>query len=308
MSSGTPPGEGVAVMAAGARLQQMRRRVRLSRLAALSALAAGPIALGVAVTSAPTVVEAATPATPAAVHTAVGADPSGYAQLFVGAWLRSSAEDAGSAQARLAQALAPTIELPDAAAGARPKFESVTAVGRVQRGSGRWSVTVAASEAGGGVRYFAVPVVMDAGGGSFTVTDAPAVVAGPVRAPVPASGYRVTVGDGALSSTVGEFLSAYLTGAGEVDRYLAPGVRLFAVAPAPYTAVTVEQVLAVEESAAGQKVPSDGTRVRIAVQVQARDGGGRWPLAYELVLKARAGRWDVLALASGTARGGEGAS
>ncbi|MFE4621840.1 conjugal transfer protein [Streptomyces mirabilis] len=300
--------EAAAPMAAGARLESMRRRVRLSRLAVLSAIAAGPVALCVAVASTPTTVQAATSSKPAAVRTAaVAADPGGYAQLFVSVWLRSSADDSTSAQARLAQSMAPDIELPApapaAGAGAQSKPESVTAVRSAQREGGTWSVTVAAQYADGSVRYYAVPVAADPVATSFTVTGAPGVVAGPARTEVPKSSYGVTVPEGDLSSAVGEFLAAYLTGAGEVDRYLAPGVRMSAVSPAPYTTVSVQQVSAVEEAAAG-KVPSDGTKVRVLVQVEARDSGGRWPLGYELTLKARSGRWEVAALESGTAQDG----
>ncbi|MFD7604874.1 conjugal transfer protein [Streptomyces mirabilis] len=296
--------EAAAPMAAGARLESMRRRVRLSRLAVLSAIAAGPVALCVAVASTRATVQAATSSKPAAVRTAaVAADPGGYAQLFVGVWLRSSADDATSAQARLAQSMAPDIELPAPAAGAQSKPESVTAVRSAQREGGAWSVTVAAQYADGSVRYYAVPVAADPAATSFTVTSTPGVVAGPARTEVPKPSYGVTVPDGDLSSAVGEFLAAYLTGAGEVDRYLAPGVRMSAVSPAPYTTVSVQQVSAVEEAAAGQ-VPSDGTKVRVLVQVEARDSGGRWPLAYELTLKARSGRWEVAALESGTAQDG----
>jgi hypothetical protein len=89
-----------------------------------------------------------------------------------------------------------------------------------------------------------------------------------------------------------------------VDRYLAPGVKVSPVYPAPYTAVAVQRVSAVEEAAAAGKVPADGTAVRVLVQVEARDSGGRWPLGYELTLKARSGRWEVAALESGTAQDG----
>ena len=297
--------EAAAPMEGGAQLEAMRRHVRLSRVAVWTVIAAGPVALAVAVTSTPATVEAATPAKPAAVRTeAAAADPAGYAQLFVSAWLRSSADDATTAQARLAQSMAPDVELPDPAAGAQSKPESVTAVRSAQRADGAWSVTVAAQYADGSVRYYAVPVTADRSGTSFAVTGAPGVVAGPGRADVPKSPYGVTVREGDLPSAVGEFLAAYLSGAGEVDRYLAPGVRLSPVSPAPYTAVSVEQVLAVEEAAAAEKVPSDGTTAHVLAQVEARDTGGRWPLAYELTLKARSGRWEVAALQSGTARDG----
>lgn len=296
--------EAAAAMAAGARLEAMRRRVRLSRVAVWTVIAAGPIALCVAVASTPTTVAAAPAAKPTTMRTATAAtDPGGYAQMFVGAWLRSSANDETSAQARLAQSMAPDVELPDPAADAQSAPQSVTAVRSAQGADGAWSVTVAAQYAGGSVRYYAVPVASDSTGSSFTVTGAPGVVAGPARAEVPKSSYAVTVPEGDLSSAVGEFLGAYLTGAGEVDRYLAPGVRLTAVSPAPYTAVAVQEVSAVEEAAAAE-VPADGTTVRVLASVEARDATGRWPLAYELTLKARSGRWEVAALQSGTARDG----
>ncbi|MFK0113126.1 conjugal transfer protein [Streptomyces sp. NPDC091217] len=296
--------EAAAPMVAGARLEAMRRRVRLSRVAVWTVIAAGPIALCVAVASTPTTVQAATSDKPTAVRTAAADNPSGYAQVFLGAWLRSSAGDETSAQARLAQSMAPDVDLPEPAADAQSAPQSVTAVRSAQRGTGAWSVTVAAQYAGGSVRYYAVPVAADRAGSSFAVTGAPGVVAGPARAQVPTSPYGVSVPDGDLSSALGEFLAAYLTGSGEVDRYLAPGVNLTAVSPAPYTAVSVEQVLAVEEAAAAAKVPADGTTVRVLVRVEAQATGGRWPLAYELTLKARSSRWEVAALESGTAQGG----
>ncbi|MFE2487167.1 conjugal transfer protein [Streptomyces mirabilis] len=308
MSPGKQASESDAAppMAAGARLEKMKRRVRLSRLALFTAIAAGPFALGVAVMSGPATVAAAPLDKPAAVRSAAAAaDPAGYAQVFVDAWLRSSAGDANSAQARLAQSLAPDVDLPDPVASAQPDPAAVTTVRSAQREDGEWAVTVAAQYADGRLRYFVVPVTADANGASFTVTGAPGAVAGPARAAVGKSPYGVSVpSDGDLSLAVGEFFGAYLTGAGEVDRYLAPGVKLSPVSPAPYTAVAVQRVSAVEEAAAAGKVSPDGTAVRVLVQVEARDSGGRWPLGYELTLKARSGRWEVAALESGTAQDG----
>ncbi|MFD5805892.1 conjugal transfer protein [Streptomyces sp. NPDC127020] len=298
--------EAAPAIAAGVELEKMRRRVRLSRLALFTAIAAGPVALAVAVASGPATAEAAAPGRPAPVRTAaVAADPAGYAQVFLDAWLRSSAEEAGSAQARRAQLLAPDIALPEPAAGTRSKLRSVTAVRSVQRDGDAWSVTIAAQYADSTVRYFAVPVAADRAGVSFTVTGAPGVVAGPARATVPKAPFTVSVpSDSALASAVGEFLGAYLTGTGEVDRYLAPGVELASVSPVPYTTVTVQEVSAVEEAAAASQVPADGTKVQVRVQAEARDDAGHWPLAYELALTARSGRWDIAALQSGTVQGG----
>ncbi|MFB7575497.1 conjugal transfer protein [Streptomyces sp. NPDC056165] len=308
MSPGKQASESDAAppMVAGVELEKMRRRVRLSRLALFTAIAAGPVALGVAVMSGPATVAAAPSDKPAAVRTAATeADPAGYAQVFVDAWLRSSSADANSAQARLAQFLAPDVELPDPVASAQSKPASVTAVRSAPREDGAWAVTVAAQYADGRRRYFVVPVAADASGASFAVTGAPGVVVGPARAAVAKSPYGVSVpSDGDLSSAVGEFFGAYLTGSGEVDRYLAPGVELSPISPAPYTAVTVQEVWGAEEAAAAEQVPADGTKVRVRVRVEARDDAGRWPLAYELSLRARSGRWEVAELQSGTVQGG----
>ncbi|MFJ5779290.1 conjugal transfer protein [Streptomyces sp. NPDC093094] len=297
-----PPDRAAAPVAAGARLQTMRRRVRLSRTAVWALIASGPLALTLALTTDPTVVEAAGAHTPARVRTAAVAqasDPSGYAQLFTDAWLRSRAGDAQTAQARLAQSMAPDVELPDAAT-AQPVPQTVTAVRSAQHSDDAWSVTVAVQYADGRLLYYAVPVAADADGRSFTVTGAPAVVAGPGRAKTPASPYGVAVPDGDLSTTVAEFLAAYLTGAGEVDRYLAPGATARAVSPPPFTTVSVRQLTAVEETATAEVVPADGTRVRVRASVEARDRAGRWPLSYDLALTARSGRWEIASLNTDT--------
>ncbi|GGP93108.1 hypothetical protein GCM10010278_83900 [Streptomyces melanogenes] len=165
-------------------------------------------------------------------------------------------------------------------------------------------MTVAAQYADGTVRYYAVPIAADAPGTSFAVTGAPGVVAGPGRAPMAKSPYGVRVPAGDLTSAIGRFLGAYLTGAGEVERYLAPGTRLSAVSPAPFQGATVQRISATETVAAAERVPADGTTVRVLASIQARDRGGRWPLAYELALKARSGRWEITALESGTAQDG----
>jgi hypothetical protein len=291
-------------MAAGVALQRMRRHVRLGRLGVWGALASGPLALLVAMMPSPTAVQAAVPLpTPSSAHSSQ-ADPAGYAEVFLSAWLRSDTGDDSTAQARLARSMAPSVALPEPAKAAQPGLEEVRTVRSAQRADGSWSVTAAAQYADGLVRYYAVPVVGDHAGSSFAVTGAPGVVAGPARAEVPRSSYGVTVPDGDLSSAVGEFLAAYLTGVGDVGRYLAPGVELSVATPAPYATVTVQQVLAVEEAAAAGQVPADGTKVHVLAQTEARDGNGRWPLAYELALKARSGRWEVAALESGTDQDG----
>ncbi|MGW7067074.1 conjugal transfer protein [Streptomyces sp. NPDC054855] len=297
-STASPPGAGRQPIAAGIALTQMRRRVQLGRAGVWTALAAGPLALAVAVAQ-PSATVAATPEPKPqrATQTASVGDPAGYVVEFVDAWLRST-DDASSAASRRAQSMAPDVTLPTLDEDA-PAPRRVTAVRSAPRKGGQWSVTVAAQYADA-VRYFAVPAIASASGASFAVTAAPALVTAPALHRVPDSPYEVTVPEGPLATTVGEFVGAYLAGRGEVSRYLAPGVDLTAISPAAATSVEVQEVTAREQSAAADQVPRDGTTVRVLAQVEARDGGGRWPLAYELTLSARDGRWEIAALVSGT--------
>ncbi|MWA07671.1 conjugal transfer protein [Streptomyces sp. BA2] len=279
----------------------MRRRVQLGRAGAWAALATGPLALAIAVGQpSATVAASSAPKPQRSQQSVTVADPSGYVAEFVDAWLRSS-DDASSAAARRVQAMAPGILLP-ARDEEAPVPRRVTAVRSTPGKDGRWSVTVAAQYADA-VRYFAVPAIASSSGSSFAVTAAPALVTAPARHKFPDSPYEVTVEEGPLATTAGEFLTAYLAGRGEVSRYLAPGVELTAISPAAAASVEVQEATAREQSAAAEQVPGDGTTVHVLAQVEARDAAGRWPLAYELTLSARDGRWEIAALVSGTTGG-----
>ncbi|MFI1470997.1 hypothetical protein [Streptomyces wuyuanensis] len=153
------------------------------------------------------------------------------------------------------------------------------------------------------MRYFAVPVTASgsaAGVGEFTVTAAPAEVAGPTTAKAqPPAAADVLPSNGAVAATLGEFFRAYLLGVGEVDRYLSPGTSLTAARGGGYTSVTVDRVAA-DTDRAGGLVPADGSTARVEARVTATDAaGGRWPLAYSLALASRSGRWEVTALRAG---------
>ncbi|MFI0242589.1 conjugal transfer protein [Streptomyces sp. NPDC016845] len=283
--------------AAGVELAHTFRAVRLGRAGVWACLMAGPAALALVLTQpAPTVAQSA----PAPARTAAAArpmDPSGYAAVFLDAWLRADADTPDSSDAVRALQLAPDVALPESADTATAP-RTVAAVRSVRSAGGQWSVTVAAQYADG-VRYFAVPVTSSMSGGAVTVTGTPALVAPPGPARTAPSPYRVDVPDGPLSDTVSGFLSAYLTGSKEVDRYLSPTTVLAAVRPGVAERVDLEVVSAREQAAAEQKVPGDGTRVHLQASVRARTKAGRWPLSYELTLAARGGRWEIAALTSG---------
>ncbi|MER7982425.1 conjugal transfer protein [Streptomyces sp. NPDC095817] len=279
----------------------MHRNVRIGRAGLWAAVASGPVALAVALMPAPAVVPAGVAQPASRTVAQPSQDPSGYAELFVSSWLRSSAHDEESAQSRRARAMAPDVALPEQAPVAQSRLEGVRSVRSARDGRSR-VVTVAAQYANGTVRYLAVKVATGAGGGTFTVDGPPAVVAGPSAGTATVSAFRVNVPSGALSSTAAEFLRSYLTGVGEVDRYLAPGTTLSGLAAGSFTAVEVEEVLSADEAGAGAKVPADGTRARVEVAVTARvEGGAAWPLRYELTLTARDGRWEIASLDSAAA-------
>ncbi|QKV90392.1 conjugal transfer protein [Streptomyces sp. NA02950] len=293
LEPGGPPSQTAGV---SVRLLRARRWVRLGRVAVWGALAAGPAALVIAAASPePGPVVQKTASAPRPVRST--ADPSGYAELFVTLWLRSDSRSEERAEVRRLRAMAPGVDLPEPREGAQPDVDRVVAVRSARLSGGAWSVTVAA-QSGGQVRYFAVPLVASgrSDAGAFVVTAGPARVAGPSAGRAPESAYRVTVPEGsALSSTVSEFLSAYLAGVGETERYLAPGVRLAPVSGPGYQRVEVEEVSA-DDAVAKGPVAKEGTVVRVQVGLRAVDALASWPLVYSLRVSARDGRWEIASL------------
>ncbi|MFJ3714104.1 MULTISPECIES: conjugal transfer protein [unclassified Streptomyces] len=279
------------------------------RTAVWAAIAAGPLALGIACAAPDPVVPPAPVATAQkVVRSAQSGDPSGYAQLFLALWLRSGDEE-DTAAAESLRTMAPSVKPPSWSKWA-PAVERITAVRAAQVQGGAWAVTVAVelrarSSSTGPVRYFVVPVSVSgaATGGQqgFVVTSAPAAVTGPEALKDPGSAYGTEVEAGTpLTVTVGDFLAAYASGSSGADRYLAPGVSLPAISPSPYAQVVLDQVSTRGDFGTGS-VGKDGSVVRVLAQVTARDSsGGQWPLAYALRLRAREGRWEVTGLESGS--------
>ncbi|MFF4482943.1 conjugal transfer protein [Streptomyces sp. NPDC001520] len=290
--AGGPPSEAAVPV----RMLRVRRWVRLGRVVVWGALIAGPAALVIMAASSETAPIIHKTPVPQQVRSA---DPSGFAELFVTLWLRSDSRSEESAGERRLRAMAPGVDLPEPREGAQPDVDRVVAVRSASLSRGAWSVTVAA-QSGEQVRYFAVPVVASGDSGeAFVVAAAPARLAGPSAARAPESAYRVPVPEGSeLASTLSEFLTAYLTGVGETDRYLAPGVRLAPVDGPRYERVEVEQVSA-DDAAVKGPVPENGTRARIQARVRAVDAEATWPLAYSLRMSARDGRWEVASVDTG---------
>ncbi|MFF9870090.1 conjugal transfer protein [Streptomyces sp. NPDC013953] len=248
---------------------------------------------------------------------------AGFAQLFVAAYIEAGEGD----QARLAAYYPDATGLRLEGDSGRRRGEQLTVVRLRQTDRGVWSVTVAAritdttpsarpsdrpddkgdAKAGAArsVRYFQVPVATaptPSGASGYTALAMPAEVAAPEQIKAPALVYgpmRPALPADPRTQAVTEFLTAYLTGAGELDRYLAPGTKLNPVAPAPYTGIAVDS-LAIEGEKGTEPVttvPGDGTTLRLLVALRATGHDEvRNPLTYALTLKARAGRWEIASL------------
>lgn len=277
------------------------RQLRLVRAAVWGALLCGPLAL-VATVAVPRSVSRA-PAAPSVSQSARPAEsesPTGYAELFLSLWLGTDVQRGDSAAFKLLREMAPEVGLPSWGQEP-PVVDHLVAVRRRPDGGRGWLVTVAAQLRSGkkeaSVRYFDVPVLVSRDGSAqqVVVSRAPSEVGAPSGVKVPPSVYSGEVPmNSPLAQTVGDFLTAYLGGGpGVADRFLAPGVRLPAVVPAPYRAVALERVASAPGAGEGT-VGRDGSVARVLAQVTARDGADRqWPLAYALRLVARAGRWEV---------------
>jgi hypothetical protein len=248
---------------------------------------------------------AAAPVTPQ--HTVTGeADqvgPAGWADLYVDAYV--AAGQGSEQQLAVYYPAAAQLTL-SGTPGAQHAVASAPV--RVQRiSAGYWSVTVGVQVASSQVnspsvlRYFQVPV--HAAGSGFVATALPAAVAAPAIAgasPQLAYGQASPASSSdPATATLSEFLSAYLTGNGDLTRDLSPGTVISPVTPAPYTGVSVSQVSQIGgsdngDAAASSAVPADGTRRQVLADVEATDSSGvQHPLTYAIELKARAGRWEV---------------
>jgi hypothetical protein len=143
-------------------------------------------------------------------------------------------------------------------------------------------VTMVASDAASGCqgwRPAALPAQVPApqlGGGDASV---------PYPESLPDSGTE-------LSQTLEAFFNGLLAGTGDLERYVAPGVAIPALAPPPYQQVSVTELRARVELPA--EVPADGTVAQVLVTVAATDDD--LPLVYPVTVGVRGGRWEVVAI------------
>jgi hypothetical protein len=298
----------------------MSGMARLARFGIWVVIAAGPLLGAAALLSSASPIQGATKTAP---QTRQSSDtgPSGFAQLFVAAYL----EAGEGTEKNLAPYYAGSVALTHDP-GTRTATRTA-AIGSHEISPGYWSVTVAASIAAktskdsyrdAGVQYYRVAIQAigprSAGGATdtgaevgYTAVSLPAQVAAPEALTPGGLGYGTSRGSGTsdpATQTAAAFLNAFLAGNGELDRYTSPGVELQPVTPAPYTEVKITDVEDNSGDSADQSVPADGSKRQLLVTVDATDSDGNtFPLAYALTLQARAGRWEVSALNDAPALG-----
>ena len=183
-------------------------------------------------------------------------------------------------------------------------------------------------------RYFTVPIGV---AGASQIAAEPLALPAEVPAPSTAVpnlslnyANQVSPGAPAYSATTG-FLTSLLTGQGNLSLYLRPGTAIGNISPAPWSKISVVSVNTDDSGVAyAARTAPDGTQLHVAVQVDATPstpsptpaatptapakgskptppaaprptpGAGlvTTPLAYQLTLTARGGRWEVSAMNS----------
>jgi hypothetical protein len=182
-----------------------------------------------------------------------------------------------------------------------------TAVAFRRAGERSWAVTIAVDviERHRGqvmppVTWFVEVGIVADSAGDLAVAGAPGLVAGPPST-APGDGqslsWRTPSPADPTVATVAGFGAALLTGTGDVSRYLAPGVELDAIDPAPFASVVVDRWAITR---------SDSRSMQARVVLDATTASGT-PMAvsYALDLRQRDGRWEV-ARASGAPWGAAG--
>lgn len=264
-------------------------------------LVCGPIALVMVflVGMSPATVAPVTSAAQSSESTSQETAASGLAGRFVQTWLETTRDDT----TQLDQ------YVPDASTGDFPAaawdVTDVATVGAVQVRPSVWSVTVAATitpadggrAAVSGLRYFTVPV--SAAAGRVSVLAWPAAAPGPAVVPAQdlSSTYSIQLdATNPVAVSVQQFLTAWLTGSGDVTRFLSPGTAVRPLGGTPYSQVVVSQVLATVDVDPTLR-PTDGRRVHVLVTSTA-DATARQQVNFQyfLTMAARAGRWEVAAI------------
>lgn len=100
--------------------------------------------------------------------------------------------------------------------------------------------------------------------------------------------------DRPVYATVSGFLSAMLTGVGDVTPYVAAGSSLTASNPPRFTTLSIERVQTNSELATAQSVPPKASDVEVNVRAIVQTASGvLMPMDFPLLMSVAAGHWQV---------------
>ncbi len=155
-----------------------------------------------------------------------------------------------------------------------------------------WSITVSVRSGRAGPHserhYYRVPVLVSEG--RLRALALPAAVEPPAIGPDLAQAYSAPCAeDTPLAQVATGFLTAYLTGSGDVTRYVTVDSGITPLVPAPYNSLTTVTITA-DDSACG----TSGSSARVLATVTPKAGGSVVPsLAYPLTMARGEGQWQV---------------
>lgn len=261
-----------------------------------AAIACGPLALGAAgygMLSAPTPRPAAAQKAPG--FTAAQQDAGAYALAYVDAWLGASSGNTSGLAAFTDTSPLTLPQDPPAYRDAQVASISPASPGGIVRVVVAVSVQPASGPPGAPWprRYYAADIDT-AQDPSLQPVGLPAPTAGPTTATggAPNLGYQNTLSpEAGPGQAVAAFLTAYLTGQGDITVVLTPGTAIRPISPAPYRSV---HVASISSDTAPPPHPADGTVLRVLVQAQlAVSDAAQQPATYLIRLRSRAGRWEI---------------
>lgn len=287
------------------------------KIAGVTALLSGPVALGLVATgtvsSAPT--EVAAPVV--AQDTNAEAQAGELARQLTIAWLEAKRGDE--------KALAEWVDVPGSLPG-EPLFRvSEPAVASIEQvpaseiyleslassseqpqsrvgSSDGYSILVSAwvaeseSDAPMSRRYFHVPVVFTEAGARAASVPSP-VAAPAVGTKVESNYSRTADRSHPMVVSAQQFLNAMLAGSGEIGRYTSPGVVVAPIDPPIASSVEVETVSTVDDLPPASETVKDGQTSQVLITARLRNEQSPGMSAqYALTMKARAGRWEVAAV------------
>ncbi|NKY54007.1 conjugal transfer protein [Nocardia vermiculata] len=157
-----------------------------------------------------------------------------------------------------------------------------------------WTVTVSVHEGRSGTtagtrRYYQVAVSVTPDGRRRALT-LPAAVDPPGRGPDISLAYATPCSaETPLADVASGFLKAYLTGSGDVARYIAAGAGITSLQPAPFTDLDSVSVTSADSSCGSS---SEAAQVLATVSPKGKSGASA-SLSYPLSMVRSSGQWQV---------------